>query len=363
MSSVSQYSRATRERPIARATSSPPNPPPRMMRGRPAMARRLPWGAMPLISVLMPVRDAAPWLAASLASLWRQTERDFEVIAVNDGSSDASGAMLDRAAARERRLKVLHAPHRGLPLALEAARAEASGDLIARHDADDVSHRERLALQRAHLEAHPDVSVVGSRVRVFPAAGVGMRRWVEWHNDLLTHEAMAREALIDSPLAHGTALIRRSALEAIGGWRERGWAEDLDLWLRMLAAGHRFAKLPRILYAWRQHPGSATRNDPRYARGRFIALRHEALSCGLLYRARRLTLIGVGRSLSDWRAEFALGTREVHVIEASRPGLVVLRTPVPPLVLAFGAAPAQARWRTAANTAGLIEGRNFAFVA
>jgi len=318
---------------------------------------------MPLISVLLPVRNAAPWLAASLASLWRQTFRDFEVIAVNDGSSDASGAMLDRAAAREPRLRVLHTGPRGLPLALEAARARARGELIARHDADDLSHRERLALQRAHLAAHRDVSVVGCRVRVFPAAGAGMKRWIAWHNGLLAHEAMAREALIDSPLAHGTALIRRAALEAVGGWRERGWAEDLDLWLRMLAADNRFAKLPRTLYAWRQHPGSATRCDPRYARGRFAALRYQALEHGFLRRHRRITLIGVGKSLAEWQMEFTHGKRDLHTVEAARPTPRVLATLVPPMVLIFGAAPARARWRTALDAAGHCEGRDFAFVA
>jgi glycosyltransferase involved in cell wall biosynthesis len=318
---------------------------------------------MPLISVLMPVRNAAPWLAASLASLWRQMFRDFEVIAVNDGSSDASGAMLDRAATREPRLRVLHTPPRGLPLALEAARAEARGDLIARHDADDLSHRERLALQRAHLASQGEVSVVGCRVRVFPAAGAGMKRWTAWHNGLLTHETMAREALIDSPLAHGTALIRRAALEAVGGWRERGWAEDLDLWLRMLAAGHRFAKLPRTLYAWRQHPGSATRRDPRYARGQFVALRREALEYGFLHGYPRVTLIGVGRSLAEWHQAFTHGERDLRVAEAARPSPRVLPTLVPPLVLVFGAAPARERWRTALDATGLREGRDFAFVA
>jgi glycosyltransferase involved in cell wall biosynthesis len=322
---------------------------------------------MPLISVLMPVRNAAPWLAASLASLWRQTLSDFEVIAVNDGSSDASGAMLDRAAAREPRLRVLHTAPRGLPLALEAARAEARGDLIARHDADDLSHRERLALQRAHLASHAEVSVVGCRVRVFPGAGAGpgagMKRWTAWHNGLLAHDAMAREALIDSPLAHGTALIRRAALEAVGGWRERGWAEDLDLWLRMLAAGHRFAKLPRTLYAWRQHPGSATRSDPRYARGQFVALRREALEYGFLHGHRRVTLIGVGRSLAEWHQAFTHGERDVCVAEAARPSPRVLATLAPPMVLIFGAVPARERWRTALDTAGLREGRDFAFVA
>jgi len=318
---------------------------------------------MPLISVLMPVRNAAPWLSASLRSLWRQTERDFEVIAVNDGSSDASGAMLDRAAAREPRLRVLHIEPRGLPLALEAARAMARGELIARHDADDLSHRERLALQRAHLASHRDVSVVGCRVRVFPMAGAGMKRWIAWHNSLLTHEAMAKEALIDSPLAHGTALIRRAALEAVGGWREKGWAEDLDLWLRMLANDKRFAKLPRTLYAWRQHPGSATRSDPRYARGRFVALRREALEYGFLRWQPRLTLVGVGKSLAEWRAAFTHSEHHLRAIEAARPNPRVLSTLAPPMVLVFGAAPARARWRTALDAAGHREGRDFAFVA
>ena len=66
-----------------------------------------------------------------------------------------------------------------------------------------------------------------------------MRRWAKWHNALLTHEAMASEVLIDSPLAHGTAMIRREWLERVGGWHERGWPEDLDLWVRLVRAGAR----------------------------------------------------------------------------------------------------------------------------
>jgi glycosyltransferase involved in cell wall biosynthesis len=318
---------------------------------------------MPAISVLMPVRNAAPWLAASLASLWRQTFRDFEVIAVDDGSRDASGVLLDRAAAREPRLTVLHTQAQGLPLALEAARSVARGELIARHDADDLSHRERLAHQRDHLATHPEVSCVGCRMRVFPAAGPGMTRWVAWQNRLLTHEAMARESLIDSPLAHATALIRRRALEEVGGWRERNWPEDLDLWLRMLAAGQRLAKLPRTLYAWRQHPGSATRRDPRYAPARFIALRREALEHGLLRGAVQVTLVGVGRSLESWRERLAGGGRDLRVVVAARPEPHLLATLALPAVLVFGAEPARARWRAALEAAGLREGAAFAFVA
>jgi glycosyltransferase involved in cell wall biosynthesis len=311
----------------------------------------------------LPVRDAAPWLAASLASLWRQTWSDFEVIAVDDGSTDGSGAILDRASEVEPRLRVVHTPPLGLPATLNTALAHARGTLIARHDADDLSHRLRLALQRDHLLSALDVSVVGCRVRLFPAAGGGMRRWAAWHNGLLDHEAMAREALIDSPLAHGTAMIRRSALERIGGWHEREWPEDLDLWLRMLGDGHRFAKLPRALYAWRQHPESATRRDPRYRRERFLALRAEALERGVLLGAEQVSVVGVGDSLETWRRVLLRDSRPVRTLVAARPDPGVLSTLAPPVVMVFGAPSARRRWREAMGSAPWTEGRHFVFVA
>lgn len=316
---------------------------------------------MPRVSVLLPVRNASPWLASSIASLRRQSYRGFEIVAVDDGSTDGSGDLLESLAASEPRLRVIRREHAGLPETLQTAFANAHGDLLMRHDADDLSHRERLAAQVAHLDAHAEVGVVGSRVRLFPdgAYGEGMRRWASWHDSLLTHEHMERERLIDSPLCHGTALLRRQALERVQGWHDRGWAEDLDLWVRMFDAGIQFAKLPRRLYGWRQHAASSTRTDPRYARERFTALKTEALHRWL--GPRRATLVGVGESLERWLA--ALGPLAARSVSARVPEGCPLHDWPAPLVLAFVAPQVRTRWRRRLTSCGMAELTDFIFVA
>ena len=318
---------------------------------------------MPAISVLVPVRDARPWLETSLASLWRQTFRDFEVVAIDDGSSDGSGELLETIARGEPRLRVLRREPAGLPAALNAGLAVARGELIARHDADDLSHRQRLELQHHVLARTPEIGVLGTRLRVFPVGEpwVGMRRWAAWHNGLLTHADIAREVLVDSPLAHATAMIRRAPLEQVGGWVERGWPEDVDLWLRLIEHGVRFAKLPRALYSWRQLPHSATRRE-RYRQERFDALRLDSLRRGLLAGEPTVTVVGVGHGLKRGCGLLEGDGRAVTRVGAGHPTPAAMAALAAPVVMVFGAPPARARWREALVGSGWNEGRAFVFV-
>jgi hypothetical protein len=146
-------------------------------------------------------------------------------------------------------------------------------------DADDVAHPERLARQAAALDADPAVDILGCRVMVLDdgaRGNEGMRAYVRWSNTLLTHEAIAADMLVESPLVHPSVMIRAAALEALGGYRAFDGPEDYDLWLRALAAGLRFAKVPEVLLDWRDTPTRLSRTDARYAAGPFFALKVDA---------------------------------------------------------------------------------------
>jgi glycosyltransferase involved in cell wall biosynthesis len=250
--------------------------------------------------VLLPVRDAEATLPACLASLAAQTLADHEVVIVDDGSGDGSGALLDAAARADPRRRVIRTGRMGLVAALNTAAAAARAPLLARLDADDVAHPERLARQAERLGADGRTDILGCRVRLVGEAGPGMRDYVEWMNGLLDHEAIAADLLVESPLAHPSVMMRGEALRGLGGYRAFDGPEDYDLWLRAHAAGLRFAKLPEILLDWRDGPARLTRTDPRYAAARFFELKLEALTQAWLHAPRPVVVWGAGPIGKAW---------------------------------------------------------------
>jgi glycosyltransferase involved in cell wall biosynthesis len=252
----------------------------------------------PLVSVLLPVRDAGPYLEACLASLHRQTLAEHEVVAVDDGSGDGSLDTLRRWAGSDPRVRVLAQPRAGLVAALNAGLDACRGPVVARMDADDVCHPRRLELQLRLLEERPDVGVVGCGIRFFPRRAVagGFRRYETWLNSLVRHAEMARERFVESPLAHPSAVVRRPLLAAAGGYRDCGWPEDYDLWLRLFGTGVVFAKVPDPLLFWREHGARLTRRDPRYGVDAFLRCKAHFLLEGPLRARPRVLLWGAGRT-------------------------------------------------------------------
>jgi glycosyltransferase involved in cell wall biosynthesis len=246
--------------------------------------------AEPLVSVLLPVRDEAPFLAEALASLSAQTLGDFEVLVVDDGSDDDSAAIAESHG--DARVHVVRQARLGLVPALERALAEARGRYLARMDGDDVALPQRLERQVAALESE-QLDAVGGGVEYFPEAREGSRRYAEWINGLVTPELAARDVFVECPLPHPTLTVRREALEAAGGYLDRGWPEDYDLVLRLWACGGRFRNIDEILLRWRDHPERESRREARYSLEAFTRCKVHHLRSTLL-RGRDVIVWGAG---------------------------------------------------------------------
>ena len=258
---------------------------------------------IPHVSILLPVRNEEELLPAALASLERQTLIQWELVAVDDGSSDATPAILAAAAGRDRRIRVLTTPGRGLVDALNSGLAMCRSPLIARMDGDDICHPRRLQSQQEFLAANPDVGLLACNFRHFPRQGlrVGMLSYEKWQNSLDTHEAVLRDLFVESPFVHPSVMFRKADVERAGGYRDMGWAEDYDLWLRLAAAGTRFARLPATLFFWRDRPGRATRTHACYSQEAFRACKLHHLREGFLAGVTEVILAGAGVEGRRWR--------------------------------------------------------------
>jgi glycosyltransferase involved in cell wall biosynthesis len=183
-----------------------------------------------VISVVMPVRDAAATLAAAVDSLVEQTDPAWELVAVDDGSTDASGAMLQAYARRDRRIRVVRTARRGLVAALNAGLVVAAGPLVARLDADDVALPQRMARQRAFLAGHPEVGLLGTAAREEDPGGTPVRVVRPPVDDAALRRALIRA----NPFVHSSVMLRREVLARAGGYDEGlAVAQDYELWMRL----------------------------------------------------------------------------------------------------------------------------------
>lgn len=221
----------------------------------------------PRVSVVLPVHNEEQYLEQAIESILRQSEKDFDLIVVDDGSTDSSPEILARFARGDSRIRHFRQPHGGIVAALNRGLAEARGDFIARMDADDVARPERLRLQADFLDHHPDTGLVASRVEYFgdKRSNRGLALFVDWTNSLIEPADIERYRFVESPFIHPSVMFRRELVERFGGYRDGPFPEDYELWLRWLERGVKMAKAPEKLLEWRERPERLTRTDPRYA--------------------------------------------------------------------------------------------------
>jgi glycosyltransferase involved in cell wall biosynthesis len=211
--------------------------------------------AAPAVSVLMPVYNGERYLATAIESILNQTFADFEFIIVDDGSTDGTAAILADYQQRDERIQVYRQENQGIVASLNRGLELAQGKYIARMDSDDVSLPERLAKQVDFLEAHPDIGVLGTWVKIMDSSGSTSDTW----QFPAQHGVLGWCLCFTCPIMHPTVMMRRQIVEQAGGYSsDMVHAEDYDLW-RRLSGVTRLSNLPDVLLQLRLHEANVSR--------------------------------------------------------------------------------------------------------
>jgi glycosyltransferase involved in cell wall biosynthesis len=234
----------------------------------------------PLISVVMPVYNALPFLNESLRSILEQTFSNFEFVIFDDASTDGSVELLREWARRDQRIHLHESKKRlGLSGSSNAVVAKAHAPIVARMDADDIAHPDRLMRQWNILEGQPDIALVGTLCNGIDASGREVRPRDRWR--------LVRRSLY-IPFPHGSAMFRREVFDQVGGYDEAAaGGEDQDLFLRMAACG-RVVTLPDVLYSYRYHSNNATLFNGKRAVAHDHSQNGQALAAFYMLGAMRL---------------------------------------------------------------------------
>jgi hypothetical protein len=235
----------------------------------------------PPITVLMPVYNGADYLAESIATILRQTLREFEFLIINDGSKDGSQAILEDYADRDPRIRLVQQENMGLAATLNRGLAMARGEFVARQDQDDLSAPERLARQLAHMQANPECVLLGTRAGIWEDRTPTRRA----HDHPAFNAVLKLDLLINNPFVHSSVMLRRERVLALGGYctdRSRQPPEDYELWARIGRAG-RVANLPERLLVYREAAQSMSRTGTNPFQSKLLVLSAEnlALTSGL----------------------------------------------------------------------------------
>lgn len=287
------------------------------------------------ISVLLPFHHEGSLLEEAIESVRRQHCNEWEMILVDSHADDRTRSIAARYTLSDPRIRMVLANAPGISAALNTGLSECAGAYIARMDADDRMHPERLLKQADFLDSHASIDLVASRCTVFPGTpeNEGYRLFVAWQNEIMTPEDHRRNRFIESPIAHPSVMFRRSLIDRYGGYRDDGVPEDYELWLRWMDAGVRISKLPEFLLEWRDHSGRLSRNHPDYSLDAFLRVKARYLASWLqqhLPGDRPLVVCGGSRNIRN-KLEFLQGEGirfDAYTDVVNRPGHPLRYIPV-----------------------------------
>jgi glycosyltransferase involved in cell wall biosynthesis len=305
---------------------------------------------MPQIAVVMPVYNAAAVVGRAIGSILAQSFSDFELIVVDDGSTDETLAVVQ--SFRDDRLRAVPVAHQGVALAANTGTAESTARLIARMDADDFAHVDRLQNQ-FRLLREEEYDVVGCEVNIVAGDGAAvesMQNYQAWINEeTSTAERIRALRFVELGIVNPTILARREYFEL--GYRDGDFPEDYDLFLRAIQEGLRPGKVAEPLLEWTDGPNRLTRTDSRYSSAGFDCCRRHYLLLGPLSNVAVVDLWGVGETGKPWLRWLkacGIAVRRAYDVNPRKQGETIHGTPVyhpdevlpadgTPLIIAVGA--------------------------
>ncbi|MDG0993504.1 MAG: glycosyltransferase family 2 protein [Akkermansiaceae bacterium] len=220
----------------------------------------------PAISVVMPCFNSAHTVRRAIESIQTQSITSWELIVVDDGSTDSSAEIVASMAKNDLRIRFIRTPHGGVVSASNYGFSLAKADVIARMDSDDVSLPTRLETQLKLLEKSTHLSAVTCLAEFAGNVSIsqGYAHHVAWTNRHITSDEIALNRFIDLPFPHPTLMYRRELVTNLGGYRDGDFPEDYEMILRWINAGVKIGKVNKLLYKWYDPATRLSRNDPRY---------------------------------------------------------------------------------------------------
>ncbi len=235
---------------------------------------------MPEISIILPFYNNKNELDTAISSIMAQTFSNFELMLVNNNADITACQIAAKWVKQDARIRLLNEPKQGIAFALNTGINSASGNWIARMDADDEAHPTRLEKQIAFAKANPGIDVVATQTtfRSKCAKNKGYSLFVDWQNSIILPEEHALARFRESPLAHPSVMFRKKLVELYGAYNTGYVPEDYELWLRWLDRGVRFYKLPEQLLSWNDHENRLSRTHENYSKEAFFTVKLQYLA-------------------------------------------------------------------------------------
>ncbi len=251
-----------------------------------------------LVSVLLPVYNGARHLDQALESVFAQSYAEFQICVVDDGSTDETPYLLQHYAQRDARLTWARwEQNQGIVPALNACLEMAQGDMLARHDHDDLMHPQRLEAQVSWAKQREGDFLLGCQIALEPQAAVseGQAKYLRWQNRLLSPADHFAAIYQEAPLSHPSLFLPAATLKKLGGYHNPPWAEDYDLMLRAYLAGIPLCKLDQVLVTKTLRQGQLTWTDHRYRHNAFYQAKAHFFKQDPRFRGKqRIYLVGSG---------------------------------------------------------------------